>query len=93
MKFTEIIDPINNKYDSLDILRNDKVYYLDKYFDLVEHISNNFSIPSSWIYSHESDILKEWIEHNQENLISSFPNESNRWNIKLNKLKKYFDIK
>jgi len=92
MKVCEILDPIHNKHDTNDILKNDKVYYLDKYYDILENLTNKFTIPSSWLYSHEVDIVKDWVNENQDSIFGSFHEHTNRWNIKLNKLKKYFDI-
>lgn len=92
MKIWEIIDPTHNKYDTADILKNDHIVKLDKYFDTLKNLTNDFKIPKSWLYSPELDEITGWIIDNQESIINSFSDENNRWNIKIHKLKKYFDI-
>lgn len=90
MKIWEIIDPIHNKYDTADILKNDNIVILDNYYDKIVDISNDFYIPYEWIKSEYTKEIVDKISNISDGIINSFPDNDNRWNIKIKKLLDYF---
>ena len=89
MKITEII---NTTGDMFDVLRNENVVLIDRTYDIVVIVSNDFYIPAGMLNHNATSEAIDAIRLIQQRIKqSSFPVPA-KWKAKLDKLVAYYGL-
>lgn len=93
MRFYEIVDT-NDNHDMIDYFRNILIIEFDGIYEVIKEISNNFNTPVDWINDFDDliSINRRKLIRIFPELLKTFPDNNNRWNIKLKQLLDYFEI-